>query len=315
MISYELGLKPSTPSKVAHRRPIAVGGVPMGAHRVGWVGHPEVTRGLPSTGSPTSAGKVSVARFTPRLTTINGRKGPLNQNGGSCSWHSYAAALYTAAAAQGSRSLGIGASLPWLPSPDFGYKTTRALERAAIGGALYDLEDTGAELADAEKAAAEYGVVPFGKPSSDGKYTDVDLNRINDEPSPVLLQEAGLTLVTGPYKIDPTDPNLFAILKACLAAGIPLWVGFYCDLSFQALRPGQIATAPIQSDTPVKGEGGHAVFLSEADDSNEVEPVCTLENSWGDWCDGGTTLVGMGWLQKAWEIWPVVIQHVAPRAT
>lgn len=302
MTTYELGLKPSTPSKVAHRRPVAVQ-APMG-QRMGWVGHPAVTRHLSSSGPST---KVSVARFTPRLTPINGRKGSLNQNGGSCSAHSYAAALYTAAAAQGK-------PLPWLPSPDFEYKATRAIERGALGGPLYELADTGAELADAERAAAEYGAVPFGTPSSDGKYTDVDLATINAEPAPVLLQEAGLTLVTGPYKIDPADPNLFAILKACLAAGIPLWVGFYCDLSFQALRPDQVATAPIVSDTPVQGEGGHAVFLSEADDSNSsLGPVATLENSWDDWCNGGTCLVGLDWLKSCWEIWPVLIQHVAPR--
>jgi hypothetical protein len=309
-VPHELGLKPSTPSKVAHRRPIAVGGVPMGAHRVGWVGHPAVTRVLSASDAPLSPGKASVAQFTPRLTTIDGRKGSLNQNGGSCSWHSYAAALYTAAAAQGK-------ALPWLPSPDFGYKTARAIELGAAtpdGALLSDLLDLGVELADAERAGAEYGVVPFGKPSPDGKYTDVDLSAINVRPDPVLLQEAGLTLVTGPYKIDPADPRLFAIVKACLAAGIPLWVAFYCDTAFQQLRPGQVAPAPVQSDVPVQGEGGHAVFLSEADDSNEVEPVATLENSWGDWCNGGTTLVGMGWLQKAWEIWPVFIQNVLPRA-
>jgi hypothetical protein len=32
-------------------------------------------------------------------------------------------------------------------------------------------------------------------------------------------EEAGLTLVTGPYKIDPTDPNLFAIITGDSAKG------------------------------------------------------------------------------------------------
>lgn len=303
-MTFELGLKPSTPSKVAHRRPIAMQ-VPMG-HRAGWMGHPAIAPHLSDT-RPT---KVSVAQFTPRLTTINGRKGSLNQNGGSCTGHSYAAALYTAAAAQGK-------PLPFLPSPDFEYKTTRAIElgvNTPDGAPLSELLDLGAELADAERAASEYGVVPFGKTSSDGKYTDVELSEINVRPDPLLLQEAGLTLVTGPYKIDPQDPNLFAIVKACLATGIPLWVAFYCDTAFQQLRPGQVAPAPIVSDIPIEGEGGHAVFLSEADDSKESEPVCTLENSWGDWCDSGTALVGLDWLKSCWEIWPVLIQHVAPRA-
>src|ERR1700730_4118222 len=118
MTTLGKGLKPSTPSKVAYRLSIAVR-TSTGA-KAEWAGHPLVA-GVLSAPIPNFA---DLSLFTPRGRVINGRAGPPDQDASSaCAWHSFSAGLYTACAAQGQ-------SLPWLPSPDLGYKAMRAIERA-----------------------------------------------------------------------------------------------------------------------------------------------------------------------------------------
>lgn len=286
------GCKPSTPHK-------------LGAFKT--LTRDDVARRLGVSFVPSS--DMDLSGFTPRRSVINGRTGSLNQGGtSSCTTHSRAGALVTAAGAQ-------GVSLLAVPSPDLPYKGARALERAAAvppNGTLPELVDAGAEFADVSNAESEYGMIPMGTPPPDGRYSDCDPATINDEVDVPLLERAGYALVTGPYRLAlGPGQNVVTSVKALLAAKIPLWVAFYCDTPFENLKKGDVAQAPIVSDAP--GEGGHASYLS-AGENTPSGFVGLLEGSWGnDFCDGGSALVGEAWLENAWEIWPLIIRSIGPR--
>lgn len=286
------GCHPSTPSKLGAFRTLSVDDV---AQRLGL--------------SFVPTNDMDVSSFTPRLTTVAGRKGSLDQNPTeSCTGHSKGAGLFTACAAQ-------GVPLDAVPSPDLLYKVARSLARAAAvgpNGSLPALVDGGAEFADVANGEAEYGVVPMGPPPPDGRYSDVDPATVNDNIDLPTLEKAGYSLTTGPYRL-ATGPgsNVIASVKACLAAKIPLWVAFYCDRAYEALQKGQVAQAPVVSNQP--GEGGHAVYLSAGEMTSEGL-VALCEGSWGDgFCDGGACLVSEAWIEAAWEIWPIYIQMIGPR--
>jgi hypothetical protein len=295
------GLKKPTPAKLAalNLKPIVV----PHPQSQGWVGHPLVAHIISSA---LSSGH-DLGGSTPRTNVINGRSGALDQGPtSSCTWHSFSAGLYTACRAQ-------GRPLPFLPSMDLGYKVTRALERAQLSPApLYDLEDTGAEVPDVIRIGAEYGVAPFGKPALDGRYSDIDPAWVNEEPNAGRLQEAGLSIVTGPYAIDPTSPTVSDVAAACIEAGMPIDVGFYCDMAFETAASSVVRTAPVVAN--LQGEGGHSVYLSAFRTNVFSKREFRVENSWGDgWCDGGTCWVDELWLAACWNLMPLVIQYVGPR--
>ncbi len=216
---------------------------------------------------------------------------------GSCTAHSLCAAVATAAAIAGVELA--------LPSPDVEYKVTRALERAASvpPSVLLDpLTDSGAELADAISVMATAGVAPMG-PSAEGRFSDVDPATVNNEPDLTRLEAAALTVVTGDYRAAGQGQQLSDQLAAALAAGFPIYVGFFVDSAFEALQPGQVAPAP-NADDP--NGGGHAVFLTGYTTAADGTRTFTLRNSWGSgWCNGGTCLVGQAWLDAAWEFWVI----------
>jgi hypothetical protein len=215
---------------------------------------------------------------------------------GSCTAHGLAGAVFTAAKG----------GLLWIPSPDVEYKATRALERAAAtraGGTLPELTDGGAELADAIQAMSFEGAAPMGPPAPDGRHSDVDPATVNDELVVARLEAADTTIVTGEYRISATGKALSDQAAAAIAAGYPVYCGFFVDSAFEDLSPGQVAGAPNQADPT---GGGHAVYLSGYATRADGSRTFVLTNSWGEsWCDDGRCLVSEAWLAAAWELWVI----------
>ena len=265
-MTFGRGARRSHPSKLARAK----------------LGHPAIAQLLGAI--PSSAD------LSPHAPSI------LDQDGtGSCTAHSICAGVATAAAVAGVELA--------LPSPDVEYKVTRGLERALAAPAstlLVPLTDDGAELADAIWAMATAGVCPMGA-GVGGRHSDVDPATVNDEADLARLEEAATTIVTGDYRIEGSGQNLSDQVAAALAAGFPVYVGFFVDSAFEALQPGQVAGAPDQNDP---NGGGHAVILTGFSTAADGTRTFTLRNSWGaGWCNGGTCLVGQAWLDAAWEFW------------
>jgi hypothetical protein len=215
---------------------------------------------------------------------------------GSCTAHSLAGALSTACTK-------AGKPIGFVPSPREGYACTRAIERAAMtmpGVALPELTDSGAELADALASSANFGVCAIEAPTSDGRYSDVEPANVNAEPSFAQLEAAATSLVTGAYRLDLTAANASDVAAAALVAGFPLYVGFYVDSAFENMGPSDVAGAPNESDP---NGGGHATYLCGYRTSASGAREFRLQNSWGDWCDGGSCWVSVAWLRAAWEMW------------
>jgi len=250
----------------------------------------------------------------------------LNQGqSGSCTAHSFVAALAT-------RCKYTKQEPSFLASPRECYACTRAWERtaAAPSGPLTALTDSGAELADVVASVAVFGVSPIvNPPTPDGResdiWTDADVQgipnappaNVNLEPDGQQLEAAAADPLSGAYTIRLTASNAVSVAVAALAAGMPLYVGFFCDTAFQNLQFGQVAAAPDQSDP---NGGGHAVFLIDSRPSKTVAGTVEflLDNSWGSWAGGLADNDGMVWVSEAfflaiWEAWVVDEKLIALR--
>jgi hypothetical protein len=223
---------------------------------------------------------------------------------GTCHAHSAVGAVWCALKAAGQTPAFVG-------SPRCLASCTYADVRAAStlpGQPLPLLQDTGADLSDDSAAMARWGLGPIRNPTKDGRYSDVENDPPDNVfPEPVLseLQVAGQDLIGGEYQI-PVDANAPALCALALDAGIPIWLGFFVDSAFEALRPGEVAQPPNESDP---NGGGHAVYLSGYRTAAGGSFEFRLENSWGSgWCESGACWVSTAWLLKCWMLWPMAVK-------
>lgn len=269
-MNYSKGCKPSTPAKVAHR--------------VSFAGHPAAAAPLTASAD---LGAYTPARLDQTRT-------------GSCTAHSFGCSCYTALAAAGS-------PLGFVPSPKTTYACTRAIERSAVtpSGNLPALQDTGAELQDVATIASSIGVKPMVPPTPEGANSDVWSGNVNDEPDLTDVEQAAAVLLTGEYKIDPSDPKAPQLVAAAIQAGIPVWIATFVDTAFEQLGPNDIAQAP-NTDDP--NGGGHAIYLSAFRTNAQGEIEFRIENSWGtSWADNGAVWASTAWLKSVWEAWPMTV--------
>jgi C1A family cysteine protease len=154
-----------------------------------------------------------------------------------------------------------------------------------------------------------FGVAPMQGPTPDGRNSDIWTEQdttakpanVNNEPDAIQLQQAGTTLITGEYTIDPNANNVSDLVAAALSAGYTVYTCFFCDSAFEQLQPGQIAQVPDQNDP---NGGGHAVYLSGYTTNADGSRTFILSNSWGNgWCDNGRCLVSEAWLKAVFELY------------
>lgn len=205
-----------------------------------------------------------------------------------------------------------GSPLGFVPSQRELYAVTRAMERALAappGQPLPALTDSGAELADVYAALARYGVRPMlEQRTSDGRFYDVEIDHVNDEPSFADLEASINRPIVGPYGIDPTDPNAGDTMAAALASGIPIGTAGFVDTAFEQLSAEQIAGAPNLADP---GGGGHALLVPGYRMVNGARQW-KVRNSWGAWCLGGYCWASEAWRTALWEAHPIAAKLGAP---
>lgn len=218
---------------------------------------------------------------------------------GTCHAHSAAGAIWTERNA-------AGKPLGFIPSP----RLIAALTYATVQGPADQrqaLQDTGADLNDDAAALRTYGIAPMQGPTSDGRNSDVENDPPDNsfpEPDASRIVVAGADLITGEYQI-PVDSDAPRLCALALDAGIPIWVGFFCDRAFENLGQNDVAQAPNQSDP---NGGGHAVFLSGYRTNQAGELEYLLINSWSNsWCADGTCWTSSAWLLACWSLFPMAI--------
>ena len=148
----------------------------------------------------------------------------------------------------------------------FTYFNSRALEGNQSS-------DSGAQIRDAIKAVAAWGVCP----ETEWPY---DVNQFATQPPQACYTDAAkhLALVYESVNQDTND------LRACLAAGFPFVFGFTVYASFESAYVAQTGIVPLPHWFK-RAKGGHAVMAVGYDDETEQFVV---RNSWGEgWGDKG----------------------------
>lgn len=198
---------------------------------------------------------------------------------GSCTGHGTAMAIYIALVASGAIS-------PQVPSPDLIYKLARILAR---DDASRGLADIGAMPSYIPIALRQYGIAPIGAPTPDGRYSDVtgpdDLvglpaakPTVDVEPDLLVLERAGLKLVTGDYRVNESGPAATNQIITALTQKIPAGIGIFVDTAFQRWDP---TTGPIQTiDLNDPTGGGHWLAMSYTYVNPTLGVIFGGPNSW-----------------------------------
>jgi C1A family cysteine protease len=185
------------------------------------------------------------------------------------------------------------------PSRLFIYYAEREIE-GTIGS------DAGAEIRDGIKVLAT-----LGTPSEDvWRY---DIGRFTQRPAEVAFQEA---IRHNALAYESVRVERIA-LKAALAAGHPVVVGFSVYESFYNIRADGLM--PVPDATRERLEGGHAVLVvgyktMKGRDGKRRDHAIIL-NSWGDsWGDLGYFYMPIEWLccrDNADDFWCITIAEAA----
>jgi len=169
----------------------------------------------------------------------------------------------------------------------FEYYATRKIEHTTK-------QDSGAQIRDAVKAAAKYGIAP----ESDWIY---DISKFKKRPPKSVWDEAAKKKITAYHRIIDGD---LATMKNVLASGYVIGFGFvvYDNMMTQKMADEGWLHLPSKTDSV---QGGHAVVIVGYDDSKRAFKI---RNSWGSgwgqdgyfWMDynyvGNTNLANDFWV-------------------
>jgi hypothetical protein len=222
---------------------------------------------------------------------------------GSCTFHGTPMAMWVSAAA-------VGRPLPFFPSPRVGYGVVRVLELPTSSTLL---TDSGGMPSDLPFVVNRWGIVPIGfggqHPTPDGRNSDVwtadDVMgsvaaNINDKPSLLDLETAGLRLALKPLRIDE-GPDFGAQIKAAIDNKIAGGVGIFVDST--NFMQWNASMGPIrQINTADPRGGGHWL---EFDYYYTIggELIVGGANSWGvGWPTVTTRPASPFWTPGSWEM-------------
>ena len=203
---------------------------------------------------------------------------------GSCGGHGTSQAVQIAAASS-SASNPAYIPLPWRPSPDWVYKSTRLVMRAALATMTEDaLTDSGSYPNAIMAALSLDGVIPYHGPTADGRVSDCDESTINEEGALSDFEAGQLWVVTGEYRVDNTAPDFTSQLASAIASGFSVGLGLKVDTAFIAWGSGWSATrAPVSSiNLSDPNGGGHWICCDAYDLAASPDGVFSGPNSWSD---------------------------------
>lgn len=183
--------------------------------------------------------------------------------------------------------VGVGAQLGWGVPPSMlafyrlAQMIARQAEAAAPGAGPVgpSLPDDGCYTADLMQACAIWGSRPMGAQPDATRLSDCNSANVRVEEDIIALQKDSASLISGPYRIDPTASDFIDQICIALAARIPVVTAGFVDSAFMYWKGGTPCGAPNMSDPQ---GGGHALALNG---EFEVTPsglfVCYPRNSWG----------------------------------
>lgn len=134
-------------------------------------------------------------------------------------------------------------------------------------------EDSGAMLRDGMRVLQKIGVCP----EADYPY---EISHFTDRPSTQAEQDASTYKISEYHRVANIQ-----LLKAALAGGLPVVIGFKVYESFESQETAQTGIVQIPDPTMEQLLGGHAVLaVGYEDEKNHV----IIRNSWGEkWGDQG----------------------------
>lgn len=238
---------------------------------------------------------------------------------GSCTGHGTSQGLVVAFASK-------GAPLDFVPSQLMPYQVGRAAARAERASTLPSLDkfpplaDEGAMPADVMAGITLWGIRPMGPLPTDGRFSDVTPDNVNDEPQLGELEAGAATLVVGEFRIDELAGDVCDQVARAIAGGVPVGIGTFVDEPFEMWTPGTALPGIPNTNDP--NGGGHWFLITSyrtattADvDAGLVDqfgaPIFRGPNSWGPtWGDGGHWEANADFIRSAWDLYPFTVRKV-----
>lgn len=192
------------------------------------------------------------ASGTPSAYSLERFEAPILDQGptSSCIGHGSSQGVFISYAA-------AGKPLAWTPSPKVIYDLARILNRVSPADGL---QDNGAMPAFAIAALSGFGVTAMLALSPDGRNSDVTPDDVNAEPSFLELEESGLKLTTGEFRIDETSSTFGEQITAAISgsSGKPpcsVCFGAFVDTENFMAYNGETPITTINVNDP--NGGGH----------------------------------------------------------
>ena len=262
---------------------------------------------LPDTDDRRRRQKPSTLKFgaspaVPAQASLASYRIPIFDQGqtGSCVGHGTAMGVATSANA-------AGAPLGFVPSPGLAYKLARVLERTSNS---IPLADGGSMPTDVLTVLLNWGIKPIGPMAPDGRNSDVwgpndqnngALPNVDTEPTLNELEDSGLCLLAGEYRIDETATNAVGQIQAAVSSGFSVGVGIFVDTAFMSWDP---STGPIRSVNLQDPQGGgHFPVVDYYYTMADGTVVVGGPNSWStNWPGVGGAVPSPLWTPGCWEM-------------
>lgn len=248
--------------------------------------------------------KPRAAVRVPKSYSLEAFEAPIQDQGptSSCVGHGTSQGLYTSFAAQGN-------PLGFVPSPLAIYQLARIM---GFSAPTTPLQDTGAQPFFLVQGINQYGIRAMGPLSSDGRNSDVTSANVNTKPLLSQLEEEGLNIVTGEYRVDPGDSTMIEQICTCITQGIAVGFGFQVDDTFENWIPTR---GPMNTYDLKTYRGGHWVCFTSFDGFDPLAPEKTVlrgPNQWNrSWGSNGHFEVTGNWAKQTLiDIYPFVAQKV-----
>jgi hypothetical protein len=204
-----------------------------------------------------------------------------------------------------------GKPLPFAPSPLGIYLLARCIDRQRnANGTLPALVDGGSMPNQAMRGIAEWGVVPMGGPTPDGRRSDADPAVINREPTLQLLEDGSQLELTGYYRIDSVGAARVSDLRKALAAGHAVCFAVQVDDTFEGWSGGE----PLGAPDPGRILGAHYLYAYGYRTSGGAT-IVRFRNSWGStWGIDGDGDANEAFVAGMSDIYVMAVERTAPVA-
>lgn len=141
------------------------------------------------------------------------------------------------------------------------------------------------------------------------RYSDANPATVNDEPSLTDIEVADKTRFVGAYAVTGDKAEKAALVRALLAARVPVVIESFVDSAYERLGSGVVVDHCDQHDP--KG-GGHCEVILAYKTAADGSTLFLVRNSWSRfWGDDGSVWVTERFLDEAWALYAVDVRRVS----